>query len=77
MSTSDGLLFLHLVDQQESGALGTEGEGHQLQDGWDDGEPQQDRPEFFRPQDDIQAKDLLGEGGKKREARGSGPISKD
>lgn len=66
-NTFDGLLFLRLVDEQETGALRTEGEGQDLQEGWDDGEAQQDWPESFRPQDDVQAKDLRA---RKREAQG-------
>lgn len=68
-NTFDGLLFLRLVDEQETGALRTEGEGQDLQEGWDDGEAQQDWPESFRPQDDVQAKDLRA---RKREAQGGG-----
>ena len=56
------MVLLAADDVEEPGALGAEGQQHHLQDGGDNGDPQQHGPELLANQQRLQTKDLPGQG---------------
>lgn len=56
--TSFGLVLFVLVDEQETGALGAEGQQDALQNGRDEGEAQEEWPQVIVAHDGLHSKHL-------------------